>query len=284
VALDQSALLEILDALKAAGLIDRIRQRAAERGVRSLVPMRDVPQAVIVLADRLTQLGWVCDLFVAGSLATGDYVPGVSDLDLVAVVAGPVDGLRLGSLIELHRELDGGVASGLDLGCVYADDGSLLDSSALHPMWTHGELVRRSLSGVARAELVRHGFEIIGRAPQQVLPPVTDADVRSAARAEICGYWAWAAHRPWMWLNPVIADLGLTSMARGRHALRTGALLTKTQAVESADAPRWLIEQLRARRRGEDVASPRLLTGWIAWRDACRTVSAARRGARQPAR
>jgi hypothetical protein len=243
-----------------------------------------MPRAVTVLADRLSQLGWVRDLFVAGSLATGDYVPGVSDIDLVAVVDGPVDGPRLASLAAVHRELDGGIAAGLSLGCVYVDDRSLHDRPALHPTWTHGELVRRILSGVTRAELARHGFEVIGRPPQEVLPAVTDADVRSAARAEICGYWAWAAHRPSMWLNPVIADLSLTSMARGRHALRTGALLTKTQAIEAAGAPRWLIEQLRARRRGEQVASPRLLTGWIAWRDARRTIGAARRGQPPPER
>ena len=41
-------------------------------------------------------------------------------------------------------------------------------------------------------------------------------------RAELCGYWAYATRRPLWWLSPVIADLGLTSMARGRHALRTG--------------------------------------------------------------
>jgi hypothetical protein len=64
-----------------------------------------------------------------------------------------------------------------------------------------------------------------------------------------------------MWLNPGIADPGLTSMARGRYALLTGDLLTKTQAVEEADAPRCLINQLRARRRGDEVTSPRLLTG-----------------------
>lgn len=230
----------------------------------------------MVLADRLSQLDWARDLYVAGSLATGDYVPGVSDLDLVAIVTGPVDSMRLASLVELHQELDGGIAAGLDLGCVYVDEGSLLDHLALHPMWTHGYLVHRKLSGVTRAELARYGFAVLGRVPQEVLPPVTDADVRAAARAEICGYWARAAHRPSMWLNPVIADLGLTSMARGRHALRTGDLLTKTQAIEAADAPRWLIDQLRARRQGQQVTSPRLLTGWIAWRDACRTVSAAR--------
>jgi hypothetical protein len=248
----------------------------------SLEAVRDVPPAVMVLADRLSQLGWVRDLLVAGSLATGDYVPGVSDLDLVAVVDGPVDDARLAALAGVHQDLDGGIAAGLDLGCIYVDDGLLLDHPAVHPMWTHGKQVRRRLSGVARAELARHGFAVLGRAPQDILPPATDADVRTAARAEICGYWAWASRHPTMWLHPVIADLGLTSMARGRHALRSGTLLTKTQAIESADAPRWLIEQLRARRRGEDVTSPRLLTGWIAWRDTCRTVTAARRGEPQP--
>jgi hypothetical protein len=41
----------------------------------------------------LASLGWVTELFVGGSAATGDYIPGVSDLDLVALVAGPVDAL-----------------------------------------------------------------------------------------------------------------------------------------------------------------------------------------------
>jgi hypothetical protein len=104
---------------------------------------------------------------------------------------------------------------------------------------------------------------------------VTDDDVRRAARAELCGYWAHAARRPLWWLNPVIADLGLTSMARGRHALQTGQLLTKTQAIEQAHAPTWLKDQLRARRQGQQVASPRTRTALIAWRDARRTVSTA---------
>jgi len=109
-----------------------------------------------------------------------------------------------------------------------------------------------------------------------VLPTMSTDDVREAARTEITGYWAWAAKRPTMWLNPVMPDLGLTAMARGRHTLLTGELLTKTRAIEQADAPAWLIDQLRARRRGEDVTSPRLRTALIAWRDARRTVARAR--------
>jgi hypothetical protein len=137
-------------------------------------------------------------------------------------------------------------------------------------------MVSRPLSGIVRAELVLHGYAVFGRPPRDVLPPISADDVREASRREVTGYWAWAARRPWMWLDPVIADLGLTSMARGRHAMSTGELLTKTRAVEEADAPGWLIDQLRARRRDEDVRSPRLRSALIAWRDARRTVASAR--------
>jgi hypothetical protein len=241
--------------------------------------MTYVPPVIGDLAQRLHGLGWVTDLLVAGSLATGDYVPGVSDLDLVALTGGPVGPARQEIVAGLHRALDQRAAQGLGLGCVYVDTGMLADLGALHPTWTHGSLVQRSLSGVTRAELVRHGFAVLGRPPATVLPEMTDDDVRRAARAELCGYWAHAARRPLWWLNPVIADLGLTSMARGRHALQMGQLLTKTQAIEQVHAPAWLKDQLRARRRGERVASPRARTALIAWRDARRTVADACRGA-----
>lgn len=230
------------------------------------------PSVLIDFGRRLAELGWVTDLWIAGSLAAGDYVPGVSDLDLVAIVDGPVDDVREAVLVRLHDELDRGAAAGTDLGCVYVDDRVVADPAVLHPTWTHGVLVRRILSGMTRAELVRHGTAQFGRAPATVMPPMSDDDLREATRAEVCGYWAWAARRPWIWLDPVIADLGLTGMARGRHTLRTGRLLTKTEAIDQARAPEWLINQLRSRRYGEPIQSPRVRTAWIAWRDARRTV------------
>jgi len=236
--------------------------------------VRDLPRAVKALSDRLAELGWVRDLLVGGSLATGDYRPGVSDLDLVAVVDDPIDSVREARLVGIHSDLDRGAASGADLGCAYLVSSVLSDTSARHPTWTHGRIVYRTLSGIARAELVRHGFAVYGRQPDRLFPPMTDDQVRAAAKAEVCGYWAWASRRPHMWLSPVMTDLGLTSMARGRFALQTGHLLTKSQAIEQAHAPGWLIDQLRARRRGDLVVSPRLKTAWIAWRDARRTVQA----------
>ena len=240
--------------------------------------MGSSPEAVDELGRRLSRLGWVTDLWVGGSLATGDHVPGVSDLDLVAVLDGAVTPERRRTISELHRDLDEGVAAGTDLGCQYVEAGRLLDRELLHPTWTHGAMVDRILSGISRVELVREGYAVVGRPPADVLPSVSDDEVREAARAELRGYWAWASRRPLMWLSPVIADLGLTSMARGRHALETGRLLTKSTAIERSAAPPWLVDQLRARRRGEAVSSPRIRTGWIAWRDARRTVAVARAG------
>jgi hypothetical protein len=234
------------------------------------------PAVVEEFGDSLKALGWISDLMVAGSLATGDYLPGISDLDLVALAEEPVDTGRQAALIALHRRLDSGTGAGLHLGCVYVDIATVADVTVRHPTWTHGLLVARILSRISRAELARHGYQIFGRRPRDVFPAVSDEDVRAAARAELTGYWSWAARRPWLWLDPTIADLGLTSMARGRHALGTGELLTKTEAIRQSDAPAWLIDQLAARRRGEAVSSPRIRTALIAWRDACRTVARAR--------
>lgn len=239
--------------------------------------MRNLPPGVAPLRDQLRALPWVTELFVGGSAATGDYVPEVSDLDLVAVTSDRVCPERRAALVAIHRALDSDAAAGLSLGCLYVQGRSLADLRALHPTWSHGRLVHRVLSGVARAELVRYGYAVFGRAPQEVLSPVSDDDVRRAAHAELTGYWTRAAARPWWWLDPVMIDLGLTSMARGRHALATGQLLTKTQAIEVSHAPPWLITQMRSRRRGTQVSSPRLRAAWIAWQDARRTTTRARR-------
>lgn len=237
----------------------------------------DVPPAVAELASRLSALGWVTDLLVTGSLATGDYQPGVSDIDLVALTCASLDADARATITAMHRDLDASTAAGANLGCAYVGRSLLSDLAARHPTWTHGELVERPLSEIARAELVRYGFAVFGRSPRTLLANVTNDDVRRAARKELTGYWTTAVRHPWWWLDPSIADLGLISMARARHARATGALITKTSAIEAVQAPDWLRADLRARRNGELVTSPRLRTAWVAWCDARRTTAAARR-------
>ncbi|MFE7227885.1 nucleotidyltransferase domain-containing protein [Nocardioides sp. NPDC057577] len=230
--------------------------------------------AVDALADRLASLPWVTGLYVAGSLASNDHVPGVSDLDLVALTDRPPDTQPLSSI---HGELDAGVAAGDDLGCAYVDVARRDDPEAPHPTWTHGRLVHRPLTTIPRAELAVHGLTVFGEDVRTAFPPVTEDDIRRASREEVCGYWAKAVRHPAWWiLEPEVAELGLTAMARGRHAVEHGRLLTKTAAIAHADAPAWLRDRLRERRRGDPAPLPRLRTAWIAWNDARRTVAALR--------
>ncbi|MBF4162207.1 nucleotidyltransferase domain-containing protein [Nocardioides sp. CBS4Y-1] len=236
----------------------------------------DIPPAVDALATELRRIDWVTHLLVGGSLATGDYRPGVSDLDLVAIIDPPRGADPRPAIRRVHRHLDGGVAAGAALGCAYVARDSVAETTARHPTWTHGRLVERPLSGIARIELARHGFAVLGQPPGAVFGPVSDEDVRHAALEELTGYWTVAARRPWWWLDPSIAELGLTSMARGRHALETGALLTKSAAIDVVDAPAWLRSDLRARRDGQHVRWRCLRAARIAWRDARRTTAAAR--------
>ena len=51
---------------------------------------------------------------------------------------------------------------------------------------------------VERPIVVSGGKAALGRPPADVLPAVTDDDVRRAAREELCGYWARASRRPAM--------------------------------------------------------------------------------------
>lgn len=240
--------------------------------------MVSLPPPAVQLAEALRPLGWVSDLLLGGSAATGDHRPGVSDLDLVALTNRPVGHHERTALIEVHRQLDAAMPEAR-LGCVYVDGSTLRDQAVRHPTWTHSRLVERPLSGIARAELLRHGVVIFGRRPEDLLPPMRRSDVREAARAELTGYWAKAARRPW-WCDPSLVDLALVSMARARHTMATGDLMPKSAALDEVAAPEWLRVELRDRRDGRLVRSPRLRAAWLAWRDVRRTVAGARQAPR----
>jgi hypothetical protein len=239
--------------------------------------------ALDTLTRHLARISEIEAVWAGGSLATGDYFPGVSDLDLVALTRGSVPAHVVAQIAALHADLDSNVAAGLSLGCQYTDPAGLSDPTRLCPTWTHGRLIHRGVSLVTRVELAEHGFALAGPSPSEVLPPETRTMAAQAGRQELLGYWSWAARHPGMfWRLPVMVDLGLTAMARGRHAMRHGRLLTKSSAIEASNAPEWLKDQMRARRRGEPVTSPRWRSAYLAWRDVRRTTAMAAKAGPDP--
>jgi len=226
------------------------------------------------LVAGLSPIEWVSDVWCYGSLATGDHRLGVSDIDLVALTTKPLGERDLRLLSSLHRRIDRTVGMGAALGCAYVDVTQLGDTIARHPTWTHGRLVRRRLSSMVCAELLTHGQAILGRQPSEVLPLMSESDIKEAARDELAGYWSWAARRPWLFMRPHLADLALLSMARIRHTLETGDLMSKTDAITQVRAPQVIVDGIRRRR-----SSP----GWVpplapraarhAWIDTRRTIA-----------
>jgi hypothetical protein len=198
----------------------------------------------------------VAGVYVGGSLATGDYRPGVSDIDAVALVDRcPPPGTR-SVVVRAHRQLAREVDGGSALHCVYVPSHDATDVARKHWTWAFDELFRRPLSGIARAELLAHPIVVAGPDPSSWLPPMGLDELRDAARAELAGYWTRALRKRSIWLQDVYVDIGLTVWARADATIREGTLITKSEAIaRMADGgvPQEIVDGVARRRRGEYV-------------------------------
>jgi hypothetical protein len=136
-----------------------------------------------------------------GSLAGGDYQPGRSDLDLIAIVSRPCTAAEEQQLGEVHESLGSASALASGLHCSYCAAGELDDPARLHLTWAHEEFMRRRVTPVTRRELHGFGLVLYGEAPAALLPPVT-----GGSRT-----WKASGCRPWTTASGGIVTSGLTS-------------------------------------------------------------------------
>jgi len=224
-------------------------------------PRLDPAPVVATFAARVAPVVDVIGFYAGGSLASGDFRPGVSDLDLVAVIRHAPDGRRREELRALHEATRRGDPAADKLHCAYLPQQDVTDVAASHLSWTHGRFYRRPVTGVARAELLRGGITVLGPAPAELLPDVDDPALRAAARAELTGYWSGAVRRPWLWLDDFCVELGLLTLARVDATLTDGRLITKSEALTGLTrfgVPADLVQQIARRRQGHDPS----LTPW----------------------
>ncbi len=192
----------------------------------------------------------VVAFYVGGSLALGDYQPGRSDLDLVAIIEAPLSRSEQRSLTALHQR-----TAEPKLHCAYVPRAEVDDVDRPHLAWAHQELFRRPFSGIARAELLRGGITVYGPLPADLIPPVSAAGLVRAARTELAGYWRRALRFPRRWRTDLHVDLGLTTLARADATIFEGRLLTKSEAIArlpSMGVPEALADQIAGRRRGDE--------------------------------
>ncbi|GGT04075.1 nucleotidyltransferase domain-containing protein [Streptomyces cinerochromogenes] len=201
-------------------------------------------------------------LWAHGSLAAGDYQEGRSDLDLIAVLPGPVTPGTLRRLVGLHRRLRRQPLAA-KLHCTYVTPATLHDADRSHLTWAHERLMRRPVTPVTRRELHAFGRVLYGETPAALLPPVPDGQLAGFVVRDQREFWRPAVDKARLWRQDVWVDLGLLTFARATVTLRDGRLISKREALTelaALGAPAEVVEDVTRRRYGTpDPAS----TAWL---------------------
>ncbi|QFQ96442.1 nucleotidyltransferase [Streptomyces phaeolivaceus] len=219
-------------------------------------PLPDAGAATEALVGRfLDELGALAPLAVwaHGSLGGGDYQEGRSDLDLIAVLDGPVTTRTVWRAGRLHARLRHEPLAPL-LHCTYLTPGTAADAERGHLTWAHGRLFRRTVTPVTRRELHTFGLVLHGEPPKALLPPVSDIELDAFVVRDQREFWRPVVDRAHLWDRDVWVDLGLLTFARATATLRDGRLISKSEALDllpTLGAPTEVVEDIRRRRYGE---------------------------------
>jgi nucleotidyltransferase-like protein len=217
-------------------------------------PRLEAAPVVAELAQAVS--GLVAGLYVGGSLATGDYRPGVSDIDGAALLDAAPRPAVWAELTGIHQRLAREFEHADALHCVYVSVQEVADVTRTHWTWAFGELFRRPLSRITRAELLADPIVVFGPPPSLWLPPMGGAEFPDAARAELAGYWTRALRKRALWLQDVYVDLGLTVWARADATISEGILITKAEAIArmaERGVPPDVVDGVARRREGQSV-------------------------------
>lgn len=191
-----------------------------------------------------------------GSLALGDFQPGRSDLDLVAVVGERPTDTHQAGLQRVHETLIADVPLADNLHCAYMARAELADPNQVHPTWAHREMFDRIVSPVSRRELAQGGLSLHGPAPAGLVPPVSDQDLTSYIRGDLRDYWYPHTERHDIWLRDIWVDLGLLTLARASVTLRDGRLISKREALNvlvALGAPPDVVRDIYQRRYEDEL-------------------------------
>jgi hypothetical protein len=207
------------------------------------------------LLDRFTadvsQVVSLIALWAHGSLALGDFQPGRSDLDLIALVSAGISGTQRRQLEGVHRAIVKDAVLGAKLHCSYVVRSELPDDSRPHLTWAGGRLFDRPVSPVSRRELCTGGLCLYGPVPAGLVPSVTDQELADFIRDDLRARWRPVTGKPYLWLRDMWVDLGLLTLARASVALDQGRLITKKEALDvlaGLGAPRDVLTDIHQRR------------------------------------
>lgn len=204
----------------------------------------------VLLSDAQTVLGnHFVGMYVHGSLATGDFAPGRSDIDFLVVTDDELPDEMLPALAAMHARI---TTSGLKWAPRL--EGSYIPQRALRrydPAHSHHPALRMDGSfdvdghgseWVIQRHVIReHGIVLAGPPPQTLIDPIQPDDLRRAVRGLLREWWAPQLQNPFRLYSAEYRAYAILTMCRALYTLQYGTVVSKPVAA------RWAQEALGAR-------------------------------------
>jgi hypothetical protein len=227
-----------------------------------------VTDAFLSSADKRAP-GLIEGLYLHGSLAFGEYFPGASDVDFVAVLSARPDDAQVAGLAAAHWDVQAAFTrprfDGVHL--VDADLRKPPDACPDVPCIMEGSFQpagRFSVNPVTWHELAWHGITVHGPMLADGRVWTDRAALRSFTYANLTSYWAPVAAQlraaPPEAITPDSVAWCVLGVSRLHYLLTTGSMTSKSGAGRyglAAFGPRWkpiLAEALRAREQPGQVS------------------------------
>jgi hypothetical protein len=191
--------------------------------------------------------GNLVGVYLRGSLATGDFIPETSDLDLLVATEQPVNEAEFAALTALHAQLTASsnpYARRVEVAYLERAALKWFEPGLRHPTLGQGESLTWSEhynNWILERWVVRqHGVALLGPEPNTLIEPISVAELQEAVRARL-GDWADWAKQPddpdWS-LPRAHKAYVVETMCRALYTLACGQLPSKRRAVV------WALETL----------------------------------------
>jgi hypothetical protein len=212
------------------------------------------PEVNAVLDDLLARVQEILrhefvGMYLCGSLALRDFMPGRSDIDIVVATADVLSDEAFAALKAMHTQF---VASGsplareLEGSYVPLNDLRWYDSTnALYPRIDRGQTLRVEHSSwwvIDRYVLREHGIILAGPPPKTLVPRILRSELQQAARNILHNHWEWRLNDPVKLRPPDSQVYAVLTMCRILYTFQYGTVVSKTEAA--AWVQRTLPEQM----------------------------------------
>jgi predicted nucleotidyltransferase len=192
-------------------------------------------------------------MYLYGSIATGDFRPGMSDIDFLVAVQDELSPRLLTALRRLHARLAAGPSPwAQELEGSYIPVGALRRydaSNAIHPRVERGggllEVRGHGCDWVIQRLILRErGVVLSGPPPADLIDPVSVGEFRDALRQLMREWWAPMCAEPFRLRGRGYRAYAVLTMCRVLYSLESGTVVSKPVAARWA--PPLLDERARA--------------------------------------